>query len=1821
MNPLVSQVAKLIRDRVEQGVRAHPGTAAEWRIAFNGPPVEFLGPVFDVLSASSGIVVTHSDGTETKVPVLLQSNDVSADPPIGQSGKCSADHLLNLRNDPTCPKFVALVPPGQHASLSFVSASGKFGLTAANNSGNSGINDWLADDFVQRLIEHALDRLPLALERDRDQARALVHGAIRAADEAERHRVARNGAWRVLSRIYAVSASRRVGDWLSLACGYPPTEDGVLSAEEQARILERLAAQLEEHGISAGINELKAEASPADITALDAVSAHLQLSVELVSAMGRSAPYSYGPMRSATLDEPPEWWMYLTLEKWTELLEEERRPSGAMRIDCTNAIFRPFRGGYSVVQSEVILEIATPEDADGPVDAMLTRMGGGEDVHTHLCVDGAATHKDGAIPKHRTPMRYAVTAPDLKKATIKVISLATWEPGFFVFSPNARKTSAPKRTRAKAGPALDCSLMLDGNGRHYMMVYSRPGVEFDPAARHEDESGEPARDVALSKISEKEWGFEAEVVGECHYDLKFREGSGEWQVVRIYLTSEDVAIDGCKTEFERLVRLNQQANSRQGNVEVQVDRNVRCADLQGWILNPDHVQDSFYPLVMSVDYAANWKPPSWKNAAEAVLSKAKFLHDPRPARDEFVPPAGFVEARKAIAEKICDSDGNGLVEGAALGKWLSDDEAFSEQLHSYLSIYLSWLDSDPDIATWVDTILVCGQEEDRATLRQEPDAILLTPLHPVRLAWHALAQRTLLHSYRKNKPCPAASILDPDGVPDTLALPLRTASGAVSRETFLSLECGSDYWSVLWNGKRLESLATLADQPPFDNEFGVRVGGLASGFSLSQVQRALDDVSEILSAKPVLRVLVSNATGHTNACNEGISEWSKTRLAPTPEGATKRMGPRMLQILDLRGEDGRPQDAEVSNLAEDTANAVKWYGATEASLPKDLIADLGIIAQLKVSNARSEVVEAESPLGWGALLRHRVRRQLASADGAFLSESRASVARSLSGDAFADKLGVAVATLEGLGNRRAGFVFAPAVNTITEISDRADFTAVSSAAVDPACFLGKWLPGFLWDYDLPSYSHRSGDTNGYYLISKIKDSDRDALLTTLKGLPGGKDLPPTSVDAMILEVARRGIPTVRGLASGTPGASGDLGVFIASRLLQDAFRAGEPASDGLLPVLAEQGDEVTIALVIPVDPFRGYLNDLRANQGDKEFLRPDLLVVGIRLTASSCRVKLTPVEVKFRTDTMMTAAAKEALDQACALSRLFVYIAGLAQEPELMAWRLAFQHLISSMLGFGFRVYSQQRLALNQSKQWTEIHARVIASVLSDEAKVDIDSRGRLIIVDKSATSDLGDLDGDGFKETLSLSAADAGTMLFQDKPVLHTFLKERMGSWEMLPASQPPPAKPTVTVGPTSATPSEPTVAKPQHSESAQPAPKETAATTTPSPVAETPAKAAQPAATLSAVGVKFQVGSTTDGFREEPRFLHPSDTNLTHLNIGVVGDLGTGKTQLLKALIYRLRNSAGDNRGIKPRILIFDYKRDYSNPDFVTATGARVVKPHRLPVNVFDRRFSPESLTPWLDRFNFFSDILDKVYNGIGPVQRSNLKAAARKAYEDAGTSREPTIYDVKAAYAEITDGKADAPSGILEDMVDRELFHPEPDKAEPVEKFLDGVIVVDLAALGQDDRAKNMLVAILLNLFYEQMLRTPKRPFEGVDPQLRAIDSFLLVDEADNIMRYEFDVLRKVLLQGREFGVGVILASQYLKHFKAGATDYREPLLTWFIHKVPNIVPAELQALGMASEVAELAERIKALPKHHCLYKSYGVAGDVISGMPFYKLLEGK
>lgn len=1833
MNRLAHALAGIVRDKVRDATDGHTGDKLESRFIFHGPPLELLEEVFDELARPGGIEARGADGEiRTMLPVLLQlppGTATAPNPDIGSSGRCDESHLLHIRNDPNSASFVALMPPGLHNNMSVASTTEEFGMAASSNTGHATFEEWWADGFVQQLLARGLADAGLQADALPD-AGLLVERAAAAVDEMEPDGGQRTAAWRLLSRIYSIHDEAHglsPGSALALACGTPPMQDGGVAAKAQLGILTQVADEMAD-GFGNGTERVAASASDLVKKALPAFLAHVRMTCEIPTAFGRATQAFYAPADLERIEAPPAWWSTLTTECWAELLAEEPdEATGELSIACANALIPVSRGTPAVVRGEVELAIAVATtyaksiDA-APVEVFVTGGSHGK-APFPVSVQGAMLHVDTPPGSgQRSPITYKVAAIGRKPATARVVSLATWLPGILVACRMATKLSPPKKPRRHGGgPDWETSLSLPGSGRYELLLFVAPGGRVVKVEGMADDATEQASDAGqpllLHEAREGEYQVEIEADGKYQLEISFvAPGRPGVETCRAHVTCEEAKEEGCRSEFERLIKLNRRHLEKFDTKSVvQLDRHARSSSLQSWLLDEQAVAGSFIPMVLSDDYDTSWTSPDWQAPHGPIMSQARFLHDPRPQASLFQPPEGFVEARREIARRVREtSDHAGLLESAPLGKWLARDPSFRALVEAYLDSYTAWLAADRDVACWVDAIAVCPREGDGRTLSRIPDAIILSPLHPLRLAWHCLAQQ-VLHDEVEGvdpRPCPAASILDPDCIPDLLTMSLQAPGGpaGIDRIDFLSVECNSDYWSVLWNGSRLGQIASKARQAPFDDAFGLVVGGISSGFSPAQVARALEDVSDLLAAKAVVSLVVSSAGGATDACNEGLATWCTRRFGSgEPATARQGVGPRVLEVYDTRPASSRPDQAAIANLSEDTGNRVRWFDRQ----PPGSTPDLGIIAQLDSAQPESAAVGMRSPLGTGGLIRHRIRRQL---HGAFLSESRQGLPMPPCGETFADKVSGCIVALEGGQDGRTGLQFAPNVHAVSSMLEekKAGFVAVSSSAIDPACFLGGWIKGtYLWDYDLPAYSHRAGDTSGYYLLSQVRDADREALARVLEPLPGGKELRDDQVQEILLEVARRGIPTVRGLSGDDTGATGDLGLFLAVRLLQDQFRTAGNV-DSLLPVLSGSPDDATIAIIIPVDPFRGYLADLARSLGkerkDASLSRPDLLVVGIHSTADRVAIHLTPVEVKCRQGSVLSPGdAKEALAQARSLSLLLLAIRQRASSS--VVWRLAYQHLLLSMIGFGLRVYSQHALVAGQAGRWAGYHERIAAAILGHDPTITVDAEGRLVVVDGSPHSDARDHDGDGFSESIHISPADAGRIVAGDARGFYESVRAKVSDWRLLPHASvvadrgdagaqatPPGVMPTGSV--------------PSPTANASPAPQ--IETTLAEPQGAPP--------TLSSeghgAGIVLSIGTTVDGFEARPLSLNISDTRLNQLNIGVVGDLGTGKTQLLKSLIFQVATARRENRGTKPRFLIFDYKRDYSSPEFVQATGARVVRPMRLPLNLFDTTSMGESMAPWLDRFRFFADVLDKVYSGIGPVQRDKLKGAVRNAYEAcAPQGRQPTIYDIHAEYRELLGGKSDAPMSIIDDLVDMEVFERDPAKTQSFDEFLDGIVVVSLDAMGQDDRSKNLLVAVMLNMFYENMLRTPKRPFVGSDPQLRVVDSYLLVDEADNIMRYEFDVLRKLLLQGREFGTGVILASQFLRHFKAGGTDYREPLLTWFIHKVPNATAAELGALGFTSDLGELSDRVKTLPNHHCLYKSFDIAGQVMRGLPFYEL----
>ena len=366
---------------------------------------------------------------------------------------------------------------------------------------------------------------------------------------------------------------------------------------------------------------------------------------------------------------------------------------------------------------------------------------------------------------------------------------------------------------------------------------------------------------------------------------------------------------------------------------------------------------------------------------------------------------------------------------------------------------------------------------------------------------------------------------------------------------------------------------------------------------------------------------------------------------------------------------------------------------------------------------------------------------------------------------------------------------------------------------------------------------------------------------------------------------------------------------------------------------------------------------------------------------------------------------------------------------------------------------------------------------------------------------------------------------------------------------------------------------------------------------------------------GVRFTVGDLSDSMGPASVDFWPANTALTQLNIGVVGNLGTGKTQLIKMLVANLRERAEATQSNPVSVLILDYKGDFVGEDFLDAVGGQVLRPHRLPLNYFQLD-DPNDPLAAVRKAGSFNDVLNQIFN-IGPKQQNTLRRIVVELYKR-GTS--PTIEEILAEYRLVSD--YDSVVGVLEGWVLGEVFASRDEGLVSFSDIMDNrVTVLSLLDLGADQASKNALVALFLNLYYEYMARLPKWPYQGEDPQLRQLNSYLLVDEATNIMSYNFDSLESLLLQGREFGVGVILSSQYLSHFRSTKVDYAQALLTWFIHSVPNVTVQQLHGLGLTNANDQTAKRVVSLPTHHALYSSLGSPGRFISGLPFYEWIKGR
>ena len=381
---------------------------------------------------------------------------------------------------------------------------------------------------------------------------------------------------------------------------------------------------------------------------------------------------------------------------------------------------------------------------------------------------------------------------------------------------------------------------------------------------------------------------------------------------------------------------------------------------------------------------------------------------------------------------------------------------------------------------------------------------------------------------------------------------------------------------------------------------------------------------------------------------------------------------------------------------------------------------------------------------------------------------------------------------------------------------------------------------------------------------------------------------------------------------------------------------------------------------------------------------------------------------------------------------------------------------------------------------------------------------------------------------------------------------------------------------------------------------------------------------------GIEVLFGAT----REEalPVVWTPNDTErLFHTNTGIIGTMGTGKTQFTKSLIAQtVRNGEKNLGGDPPNILIFDYKGDYNETkaDFTAAARARVLRPYRLPYNPFalTRGVTFRPLLP-MHTANAFKDTVSKIFP-LGPKQQQLLLDCIVEAYARCGIRAEeertwdrlaPTFSQVWEVFAEKTENKpADSLTAAMSKLQQFRIFEDRAVSLTSIGTALKGTVVLDLS--GYDPDIQNLVVAITLDQYYAHMQTMGSSQTDGRHRQLRQL---ILVDEADNFMRENFPSLRKIMKEGREFGVGTVLSTQSLTHFAEGADDYSRYILTWVVHAVSDLKQRDVEYIFKLPPKSPLTEHlyaeVKGLPKHYSVVKIASDAPVVMKDLAFWQLMQ--
>jgi Holliday junction resolvasome RuvABC ATP-dependent DNA helicase subunit len=1278
-----------------------------------GPPDSILEDVFKETTADGASDWNLSSAVAIPV-VFVRGNEPAMQKPGVHSAKGTWDYALNMRD--TRPASVVLASRSEWDRIpeSISNASVVIGEP-------TGLDFW-GEPWAS--VVKAITALGAV---DRDTVRSTLRWL---AEERRAPRLASSDPhWEFATAVLS-------GQPYAYAAGVPfvpaggNVDDVSVAVMAASSALMRVAERLAEEGLEEAEKSLADAAAgvepdterPAVIAAVDAMVAHIARSAG--SGLGfRQAPHSY--FRPSTPSDT--WWLALRPSILEQLVPKRAKTKAKDHLSASVRDVLVTAGTVSVVQGTVTIDAKVTSDAgtSAPAAAQLSRGRGRGVVHLPFvtAADGASASVTDTPPAHNKPIGYRVRTGDLT-ATLKIISLDEYGPGGLLQSGSGEALELPS-DQGGGGYLQDLTISLSGDQLLKLLATTK------------------AKTCLVSRLDEAPTTYpiqdgRAEIVLSLNHQDTFlivlsdEAGAevGRWTARSLI---EGGSAKAPKSEWERLLR----ANREKSTLPFARAPYYPIRELESRMLSLD---DAHAGVMACWSEATGASPGAFDEGGRIGDIRVPEEFDPRPVG--VAAPESFTAARAAVFESLRKRK-------QPLPELDVGAPAMRALIGDYASAYLDWAATDRH-ALWAETVsLFVRTPGPHGTISTEPVAVLVPPTHPLKLAWHANAQRVLRAALDAKEKCPLASALDPGASPGAITLELRRGDTRQMR-TFVAAPSGDAYWGLLINARDISDRDLRSELYSVLGWLRLAPEDVGGGLSAQHTTRALDEIVAMSPTRSLLRAGIVSATNSVGPVADAVLAWAGSKLAVSDEDEAQPVRAvsslNQVHVHDYRQDPANPTPTSLADAGDRTGERVLWmHGGREPA--GGFRPDLTLMEDIELTKHELMPGDAQSVVGRGGLARADIRDD--PGDATWVSQSRTTAPRvpAIDEDDLSRAVAAMIVAIEAppSGGTPVQLRFEPNQQLLKDWVGKSVFVAASSTQLDPACFVRGAHSGLLWDFDIPV---NSPDAAGYYLIAGRSDGVAEAVR---RGLDLPADVP---IGPILDEVSRRGIPILRRIAAGGSQARGELGMLLGARLLQDSFRA--PHGEVVLPPV--QGQSVT--MLLPVDPYEEIFESIRRELlHDAPDKRADLLVITVRTTDAGTAVDLRPVEVKNRPG-MPAGELRNALTQAEVLGRLAQVL--WQEPPRNELWDQASRAFLARCIDHAFRLYADPDVHGLEPKAWRAIHQATIGALFAADKLSDVVhiSDARLVAFRDAASSVAKDLDGDGMLDTLLVAAGDRAALL-----------------------------------------------------------------------------------------------------------------------------------------------------------------------------------------------------------------------------------------------------------------------------------------------------------------------------------------------------------------------------------------------------------------------------------------------------------------------------